>query len=79
MVVLALRVLVEPMVVPGRRAIASCCVYARRVLTQPRVVSIRCKSILRCDPGIYFAVWYSCVDLYVSLYVQSRVVLLPGP
>ena len=41
MVVLALRVSTEPLVVPGRRVIASGCMRARRVLTEPKVVCAR--------------------------------------
>ena len=70
-VVLALRVLAEPMVVPGRRAIASGYICARRVLAEPSVVCARRKSKPRCDPGIYFSVRYGCGALCVGLDVQS--------
>ena len=43
MVVLTLRVSTEPLVVAGRRVIASGCTRVRRVLTEPKVVCARCK------------------------------------
>ena len=44
MAVLALRVSDEPLVVPGRRVIASGRTRARRVLTEPKVVCARRKT-----------------------------------
>ena len=75
---LARRVLPEPMVIPDQHAIASRFSCARRVQAEPRVMCVRRKSNPRCDPGIYFSVWYGCATLCVGLDVQSRVVLLPG-
>ena len=43
-VVLDLHILAEPMVVHARRAIASNCTSARRVLAEPKVVCARRKS-----------------------------------
>ena len=39
---------------------------------------IRRKSNPRCDPAVYFAIWYAYATLFVALYVQFRFVLLPG-
>ena len=77
MLSLILRVLAEPTVVPVPRAIASGYICSRCVLAEPKIVCVRRKSNPRCDPGIYFAVWYGCAALFVGLDVQSRVVLLP--
>ena len=63
-------------------AIPSCApagtMCARRVLSEPRVVYVRRKSNLTWDLGIHFTRWYGCAALYVGIYVQSRIVLLPG-
>ena len=77
-VTLVLRELAEPMVLPDRRAIASCYICAQRVLAEPKVVCVRRKSNPRWDLGILFAMWYGWAALYVDLDIQSRVVLLPG-
>ena len=77
-IVWTLRALAEPMVVPVRLAIASGCMCARRVLAEPKLVCFRRKLKTRCDPGINFAVWYSCAAMCVGLDVQSRVVQLPA-
>ena len=49
MVVLALRVLAQHMIVPGRRAIPYGCARAGRVLAEPKVGCIRRMSNSRCD------------------------------
>ena len=67
MVVLALHVSAEPLVVLGRRAIASDCKRARRVLTESQVVCARRKLNSRCDLSMCFAVLYGCAALCVGL------------
>ena len=69
MIVLALRILAEPMVVHARRVIASVYACTRRVLAEPKVVCVRGKLNPRCDLGMYF-----CRVLRLCCFVRGPVV-----